>query len=100
MATATSGTVLGGVAHEAWCSACKILRIAWKYSTCIIGCGNVAGMYGGMNNSRPQTHASAYINNPNTEIIAVVEPDEDKAMVFCEKWNIDQHFSSIDLMQP
>ena len=69
-----------------------------KYSTCIIGCGNVAGMYGGMNNSRPQTHASTYINNPNTEIIAVVEPDENKAMVFCEKWNIDQHFSSIDLM--
>ncbi len=69
-----------------------------KYSAAIIGCGNVAGMYGDMSEKNIQCHAQAYQNNSRTELKAVYDPDIDSLESFCEKWGVDKGYASLKEM--
>ena len=69
-----------------------------KYATAIIGCGNVAGMYGDIDDKNVQSHAQAYQNNAKTELKAVFDPDKENLSKFCKKWNIKNGYISLDKM--
>jgi len=69
-----------------------------KYSAAIIGCGNVAGMYGGMDNRIIQSHAQAYTSNPRTDLLAVFDPIKSNLSSFCKKWNVDNQYLSLESM--
>ena len=69
-----------------------------KYSAAIIGCGNVAGMYGDMSNKSIQCHAQAYQQNVRTDLKAVHDPDIDCLERFCEKWDVEKGYLSLEEM--
>ena len=69
-----------------------------KYSAAIIGCGNVAGMYGSDANKNIQSHAQAYQENERTVLKAIYDPDRDKLKAFSKKWGVDDAFTSLEEM--
>ena len=68
------------------------------YDVAIIGCGNVAGLYGSNTNTNLQTHASAYNQCEKTRIIAAVDPNIEQLDNFSKKWSIEHTFKDIDEM--
>ncbi len=69
-----------------------------KYSAAIVGCGNVAGMYGLFDDKSIQCHAQAYQNNSRTELKAAFDPNPQRLDQFCSKWNVNAGYSSIEEM--
>ena len=58
-----------------------------KYRAGIIGCGRIAHLFAGDNKRKGVvTHAQAYIEDPDTELVAVCDVDKDKVEDFGKKW--------------
>ena len=52
------------------------------HKTLIVGCGKIAGGYDQMSiDSTIKTHAKAYSQNPDFQIDACVEPDNEKKCI-------------------
>lgn len=67
------------------------------YRAVIIGCGAVAGGYEAMPRSHGAiTHAGAYRKCPQTQIVGVVDTDENQAERFAKRWQVSAHFSNLD----
>lgn len=67
-----------------------------KLKAVILGCGNIAGGYdekaGG---AGVWTHAKAYQNLANVEIVGAFDPDQGRLSAFCQRWGIG--FAASDL---
>jgi hypothetical protein len=57
--------------------------ISVKLRAAIVGCGQIAA----------NAHAPFYKSHPDVEIIAVVDPELDRAAALAERFNIPHHFS-------
>jgi len=68
------------------------------YDVALIGCGNVAGMYGDATNKLLQTHAYAYSKNPRTNLVAAADIDKNRLDKFCRKWGVENKFLSVKQM--
>lgn len=68
----------------------------------IVGCGNIAS---GFDQNRPSghlplTHAGAYTHDGRFDIVACVEPDDNRRREFMENWRVAMGFRSIgDLIE-
>jgi len=64
----------------------------------IIGCGNIAGGFD--QNRRPEdfplTHAGAYTHDGRFDVVACVEPDDNRRRDFMETWRVPAGFCSIN----
>lgn len=63
--------------------------------TLLVGCGNIAGGFDIDQNGPPSTHAGAYKNNSNFEIIGCIDPDKKRLLKFSEDWSIKHKFSNL-----
>lgn len=64
----------------------------------IVGCGNIAGRFDMLNlsNSHAQTHAGAYIKNPNFAIVGCIDPDQEKRAEFMNFWQVDKGYDNFE----
>ena len=65
----------------------------------ILGCGNIAGDLDNANintTRRPLTHVKAYRSFEFIDVIACIEPNEEKRYKFQNDWSLDSSFSSIE----
>ena len=70
-----------------------------KYRTLIIGCGNIAGSLDDneINSNRPPlTHAKAYKNSQNFDLIACIDSNQKNLSKFQKQWSINQGFLSFE----
>jgi predicted dehydrogenase len=66
------------------------------YTACVVGAGNIGAL---RDNDSPDsentiTHAHAYYNHPEIELISIYDKDVNKSRKAAEKWNCD--FSSVE----
>jgi len=65
------------------------------YKVGIIGCGRIAGGFeGGLGRVFPSTHAGAYLNNPNTNVVSISDNDNQKLIKFAKHWEIDRFYQN------
>jgi predicted dehydrogenase len=64
----------------------------------IIGAGNIAGIFDSnmTNRDLPITHAGAYSRDQRFNILASVDPNEERRLEFMSKWAVPFGFSSIE----
>ena len=70
-----------------------------KHRVLIIGCGNIAGELDFNHNHSerlPITHAKAYKRNPNFEIVACIDENQEQLSKFQKEWSINKGFLSIE----
>ncbi len=68
-----------------------------KHRTLIIGCGNIAGGLDSnqINSDRPPlTHAKAFKNNQNFDVIACIDSNQKNLLEFQKEWSISQGFKN------
>ncbi len=58
------------------------------YKSLIIGAGNIASGFDDITNSSVLTHAHAYINNPEIELLGFYDTDYEKAQSAAKKWGV------------
>ncbi len=69
------------------------------FKAAIIGCGNIAGGYDRkVPTEWSLTHAGAYYLCPETELVAVADPDTTKLKAFQKKWSIGRGYTSYEDM--
>ena len=51
----------------------------------IVGTGGIA-----------EWHASAFTDNKNSDVVAACDVNNDRLNVFCDKFNIDHRYNSVD----
>jgi len=59
--------------------------------TAIVGCGNIAGFLDTPQDEHITTHAHAYLKHPDTNLIAVCDPDPQQRKRFLSRWGEDIH---------
>ena len=66
------------------------------HNVLIVGCGNIAGNIDNFAqvDAPPRSHAKAYKNNKNFDIVACIETDPKKLLNFKSKWNIANGYES------
>lgn len=65
----------------------------------IIGCGQIAGGYDEiMKDDNIRTHANAYNQNPNVNLISVCDLDKKRLNQFAEYWNVENKYSDYKYM--
>jgi len=71
---------------------------AKSLSVLIVGCGGIAGIFDQYRQSSdlPLTHAGAFSRDDRFNIVACVEPDDNRRGEFMKFWNILKGYSSID----
>ncbi|MBQ6516181.1 Gfo/Idh/MocA family oxidoreductase [bacterium] len=62
-----------------------------KYSALIIGAGLIASDFDTPNNDAVLTHAHAYKNNPDTELLGFYDIDFSRAQKAAEKWGVNAY---------
>ena len=72
------------------------------HTVLIIGAGNIAGGFDIRKNYQdgPLTHAGAYSVDARYQVIACIEPDDDRRNAFCQHWNIDHAFRTLSEIPP
>jgi predicted dehydrogenase len=64
--------------------------------TAIVGCGNIAGFLDHPKQDEILTHAHAYQAHPNTQLVAVCDPDVVQRQGFTQVWGQDiRHYESL-----
>ncbi len=64
-------------------------EIQVKFKAGLIGCGRIGSMLSEDKlREKPCTHAESYIKNPNIELIAGTDTDEERLKLFSSKWNV------------
>ena len=60
------------------------------YRVLILGCGNIAGGFDAErgDDTLPRTHAGAYARHPDFEVVACVDPDDDRRTAFQARWRV------------
>jgi predicted dehydrogenase len=67
-----------------------------KLQVMIVGTGQIAGGYSQNNiEDAVLTHAHAYQRHGKFEVVACIDPDEEKRAAFQQTWNVQQGFSSL-----
>jgi predicted dehydrogenase len=68
-------------------------KMSKKYNVAIVGAGSIGASkpdkYDSPQTKNILTHAHAIYNNPRTELMGIVDSDEDKAMMAASKWGCD-----------
>jgi len=69
-----------------------------KLGVLIVGCGNVAGRFDETKEliALPYTHAGAYQQDGRFELLACVEPNEQRQSEFMDFWGVNQGFVCLD----
>lgn len=65
----------------------------------IIGCGDIAGGYDARhqgNTAQITTHVAAYNALDTVQVVACVDPDEDQRRAFAKRWDIENHYPSLE----
>jgi predicted dehydrogenase len=64
----------------------------------IVGCGNIAGKFDRSRpkNDLPYTHAGAYARDGRFQLLACVEPDDERRADFMAAWGVQVGFRSIE----
>ena len=65
-------------------------------SCAIVGCGKIAGNYDQPLSPEVRTHAKAYQEHPDCELISVCDESMERARVFSETWCVDRVFASLE----
>tara|TARA_B100000686_G_scaffold350972_1_gene448396 strand:- start:2203 stop:3174 length:972 start_codon:yes stop_codon:yes gene_type:complete len=68
------------------------------YTTAIVGCGNIAGIYGKSDKGNPLSHAGCFDKNNRTELKALVDIDDQALEGFSKKWKIKKSYLDLDEM--
>lgn len=68
------------------------------HNVLIVGCGNIAGNIDNLAevNTPPRSHAKAYSDNKNFDIVACIDPDQKKLADFKSNWNISNGYQSFE----
>lgn len=73
-----------------------------KYNAAIIGCGRIASDFDDdplmRKNYGIATHAGAYVDNPNIELIAAADISELKLNKFGKRWNVSRLYGNYEKM--
>jgi hypothetical protein len=65
----------------------------------IIGCGNIAGGYDKIGDSKHfYSHAKSYQSNKNVELTAAFDPDKNVLGDFCVYWKIEHQYTDLEEM--
>jgi predicted dehydrogenase len=69
-----------------------------KVRVLIVGCGNIAGRFDEQrpSDSLPFTHAGAYTQDVRFDIVACVDPEENRRTEFLNSWSVPVGYSSIE----
>ena len=71
-----------------------------KFKVVIIGLGNIGCKYDiNHNNDQIQTHAKAFINHPNFELLAGVDKDKENCNTFTKKYHIQSYLEIEEAFQ-
>ncbi len=68
------------------------------YTTAIVGCGNIAGIYGKSDKGNPLSHAGCFDKNNLTELKALVDIDDQALERFSKKWKVEKSYLDLDEM--
>jgi predicted dehydrogenase len=71
-----------------------------RYTAALIGCGKIGSLFADDPLMRGDvfSHAEAYTVCPGTELVAVVDTDQDARDKCGERWNVDARYSSVSEM--
>tara|TARA_B100001093_G_scaffold503959_1_gene559084 strand:+ start:790 stop:1776 length:987 start_codon:yes stop_codon:yes gene_type:complete len=72
-----------------------------KYNVALVGCGNIAGGYDltSQNQKFPLTHAAAFANHPEFNLLACCDPNKSKRNSFKAKWDFTYAVADIEQLK-
>lgn len=62
----------------------------------LVGCGRIAGGFDGPDSPHTLTHAKAFTQHPDFELVACVDPDGSARQSFARKWGIRDAYQAIE----